>query len=320
MKVFFTSLSREIGVGNAIRTISIAIELERSSNPKLRIVAIDPDNLLGSLDLPAVEVQRHTSEAAARLELRHLAASSTNQVTLVTDLPGMTQQDSTEFRGFGFSRLVHLCIPGSQDYESDLFISGFPGDLPLKPKSKSTFSGVEFLTVRPEVQAAKPLKVLESSSITNVLVAMGGSDPNGNTSLVLRQLRNLGVKVSVILGPGSSIRPSDKSLFETVNTYPSPNKATYISALKSHELVLTQGGLTANEAMCLGASVICVKWQKNSTYLESLEKEDLVMLFDPATQDLGTLINMHSATLLRNRIVAFDLVDGLGASRIAKLI
>jgi spore coat polysaccharide biosynthesis predicted glycosyltransferase SpsG len=318
--VFFTSLSREIGVGNAIRTISIAIELKRDSDPEQRIVVIDPDDLLRSLDLPVIEVKRHASASAARHDLRNLAELSMNQATLVTDLPGMTQQDSTEFRGFGFSRLVHLCIPGCQDYESDLFVSGYPGDLPMKPKSESTINGVEFLTVRPEVLAARPPKLLESRSITNVLIAMGGTDPNGNTRLVLTQLLNLGVQVSVILGPGSSICPGDNFLFERVRTYVSPNKATYVSALKSHGLVLTQGGLTANEAMCLGVSVICVKLGKNSTYLESLEKEKMVTLFDPATQDLETLITRHSDSLSRNRILAFDLVDGLGASRIARLI
>ena len=320
MKVFFTSLSREIGVGNAIRTISIAIELKRISDPEQRIVVIDPDDLLGSLDLPAIQVQRHASASAARSDLRNLAESSMNHATLVTDLPGMTKQDSTKFRGFGFSRLVHLCIPGCQDYESDLFISGSPGDLPMKPKSKSTMNGVGFLTVRPEVQAARPPKLFEPLTTNNVLVAMGGSDPHENTRLVLTQLLDLGVRVSVIRGPGSSIRPSDKLLFETVKTYVSPNNATYVAALKSHGLVLTQGGLTANEAMCLGVSVICVKWEANSTYLESLGKEKMVTLFDPATQDLETLITMHSDSLSRNRILAFDLVDGLGASRIARLI
>jgi len=316
--VFLTALGRGIGLGNASRVRSVALALSELGTGALVVIA-GPDDLVGALDWSGLQVKVLPQLPDALAMTADLGREYPGSM-LITDLPGLTHAHAVEFRAAGFAPLVHLCIPGSDSYDCDLLVTGFPGTLPLQPVAGRVSSGPEYLVVRPEVVRARPTMLLPDRPITSVLVAMGGSDPGGNSLRMVDWFEPTGVDIAVLVGPGIPVDNVDKfrERWATVIRAQAPHEV--VAALRGHDLVVTQGGLMSVEAMCLGTAVACIGWQGLEAFVDALAEAGLISLLDPdlpADERLDWLAEQPRST---RRSKAFAMIDGAGARRIAELV
>jgi spore coat polysaccharide biosynthesis predicted glycosyltransferase SpsG len=272
--------------------------------------------MAGNLEWAGLDVLAADSLMNA-VELVARQGQKSYSTVLVTDLPGLTHEHSQRIRRWGYNKLVHLCLAGSDSYGCDLLITGFPADLPARTMAGRVLRGPEFLVVRPEVVAARPVNLRPVGSIASVLVAMGGTDPGGNAQRTLDWLRATGARASVLASPGMDAERLALMLAGHGTVVSGEHPQDVVQALMSNDLVVTQGGLLSAEAMCLGSPVACIQWQELGSFVKALETSGFVTLLDLDLPDGKRHGWLQSQPWEIRRTEAFEVVDGLGAKRIA---
>ena len=286
------------------------------TNRVIVLVVVDPDSMAGNLDWTGLDVLVADSLGDA-LELVARQGQKSDGTLLVTDLPGLTHEHSQSIRSWGYNELVHLCLAGSDSYGCDLLITGFPADLPARTLAGKVLRGPEFLVVRPEVVAARPVNLRSVGPIASVLVAMGGTDPGGKAQRTLDWFRATGVRASVLASPGMDAERLALMLAGHGTVVSGEHPQDVVQALISNALVVTQGGLLSAEAMCLGSPVACIQWQDLGSFVKALATSGFVTLLDLDLSEGERLGWLQSQPWEIRRAEAFEVVDGLGATRIA---
>ena len=309
--VFYTKLSQAIGLGHAIRVRTLALECIRRKRRAVVIVE-DPDDLVSRLDWSGLDVRR-TVEAKSWLD-----SIGHRRNILVTDLPGLTAETAYVAREAGFKLLIHLCVDGSDTYSADLFINASPGQLPINPIAGRVNLGPRFAVVRQEIKFARPLSSWTGGTPSTALVAMGGSDSFDVSTVAAIQLVDCGIAPTLLGGPAvppDRMRQWGEEGFN-VETSPTPSKLADLM-LRS-DMVVTRGGITSFEAMCLGRPVACMDVGPEAWFCRNLAAAGIAI-------PMGIITLNHSETFWANDVArvasaGFNAVDGHGADRIATAI
>ena len=121
----------------------------------------------------------------------------------------------------------------------------------------SYHEGPGYALIRPSIRARRTPPAA-SAIVRRVLVSMGGADPRGRTLEAANLLaRHTGAQVTVVLGPlvsgalETQVRAAAPANFSVVR-----NPASFEELLAEADVVLTSGGTTLLEALCLGKPVI----------------------------------------------------------------
>jgi hypothetical protein len=192
------------------------------------------------------------------------------------------------------------------------------------PAGGIRLSGFEHVLLRREVRAARSVHGARSG----VLVAMGGSDPEGLTPLLAQGLNGAGIDVAVALGPGyRGASPTERGAFPTGGSTRVLRDA-FVPALAGADLLVTGYGHTLLEAAHLGVPAIAAVYRP-----DQLEHARVFSAAGTAVA-LDLTVRSHVAELvgLVGRLLGEPgllagmskrgqaLVDGLGARRIARAL
>jgi len=217
---------------------------------------------------------------------------------------------------------VHLVVNGSAGAEQLRYRSGVQTKYLLGP---------QYVLLRPEF-AAVPVREIRNR-VERVLITVGGSDPHGLTSRLMRGVADtLGpVKQDVVVGPlfeyADAVRKTAKASPEAVTLYENPKDMRAL--MMSADLVLCGGGQTTYELAATGTPAIAVRTALNQTVnLKGLSAAGtLVWAGDVNDADLETKVKQELKTLAgdapRRATMSRQgrtLVDGQGAVRVAKAI
>lgn len=238
---------------------------------------------------------------------------------LVSDLPGLRKEHSQRLRQAGCGPLVHLTDADGLRYQADVFLDGDALD---KPGIAQRTGGAEYNILRMSLLTKRPSRPWRLRKIRRVLVCLGGADPGYCTESLLASWQR-DVRLTLVAGPAVSVRRQrhwHAQLRHGDRLLRSP--ADLPGHLLRHDLVVTLGGITSYEAMCLGRPVAAVAWRHMSPYVRGMADAGLL-------NDLGSVqvAGRRLARLLRRpaRMAqragrAFNILDGSGAERCAALI
>jgi spore coat polysaccharide biosynthesis predicted glycosyltransferase SpsG len=134
---------------------------------------------------------------------------------------------------------------------SDLNIAGlsFAPDPALR--GARVLSGTDFLVLSPSIATYQR----ERTEITRILVTMGGADTHGVAFKLSPILREMGMPVTIVLGPSFI---GDARLLESPNTEIRRSVPSLIEEMARHDLAITGGGVTPFEANAAGLPCIVV--------------------------------------------------------------
>lgn len=308
----WTSAGAKIGIGHLRRSEALAQALI-SEGVSLRVV------FQGKLSLARLW---HVENCHFHRVINHeeaITACARHAGPLITDLPGLTAEDAARLRASGCQPLIHLTDSDGGGYPADVFLDGDALD---KVFNSRRVGGVEYNILRSSVRALRPHKPWRARRVARVLVCAGGADP-GHCTEELLKTAHPDARLTLIAGPAvarsrirgwrNRLRRGDRLIVDPSNLH---------AQIQAHDLIVTLGGITSYEAMCLGRPVAAIAWKHMRPYVRALNAKGLLIdLGTPRNAGRQLLRALMNPGLLANRADrAFRLVDGRGAARCAKFI
>lgn len=195
--------------------------------------------------------------------------------------------------------------------------------------------GANYALLRPDFYK-KRLTALQNrdarkGKLENILVCMGGSDPENVTKSALVGIRKSGlnVDVDIMIGAGS---PNLYYLQEFLTDF--PQAQLYIDTPKVPELMsradiaIGAGGTTSWERCCMGLPTLAVTLAENQSFIVNyLAKVGAVQNLGRLSENIEELISKALKDLKANpqriyamSIAARDICNGMGAKSLADII
>jgi spore coat polysaccharide biosynthesis predicted glycosyltransferase SpsG len=244
-----------------------------------------------------------------------LAASDGQAKVVLLDRVASTSLDQVRRLQTGGSKVALLDDRGEARLRADLVIDP-PTGASWPPATGPRLAGFEYVPIRSEVRSTR-----RAVNPAGVLVAMGGSDPEGMTQPLCDALSAAGMPVTALLGPGYA--------------HPPPGDAVAIArpegftrALAGCAILVASFGQTLLEAGYLGIPAIALVLDEAQVVNARAFCEHGTALFVDGSGGLAATEVITSVERLRGddslyRALAGrgpELVDGRGADRVANAI
>ena len=258
---------------------------------------------------------------------------------LVTDLLNTTFSENFLLTLKKDLRVLTVSIDdlGQKRFYSDIVINGtiVPEWQKYIPTGFQTkfFIGPEYMILRKEFEDAHKKTRRINKHVTNVLIAMGGSDPKDLTIKAIEAVNNLSenVNVTILLGPAYRSHVKLRKILSTVKKRKLkviPGVSETSEYLLNSDIIVSGGGITLYESAATGtpAVVLTEKIHQNKTAGE-FERRGVVI-----NLGLGEKISEISITHCLSELMqdvdrrrrmstsGKKLVDGRGALRVAKIL
>lgn len=149
---------------------------------------------------------------------------------------------------------IPLCAVDEFGAGADLCDIHFAGMIYLtghEVRGKKIYCGAEYVILNPEIDKYRKLR----SSVSNVIVSLGGSDPYGLTVEIVKELNKTNFNVEVIIGPDFDYK--DELYKVNKKNYPvQQNVPSLIKEFSKFDFAITGGGVTCCEANSSGIPCI----------------------------------------------------------------
>lgn len=321
--------NKKIGIGNLSRCRTLASELVKINSEKVVIIYETCEELMNKFSVDKAMNFR----AKDRIEAKDIIVKTVGKYEdkiniIITDLLDLNYRDNIYYKNHGFHYLIHLNDWNIEDYKPDIFINGdaFLHKWDIDSRIK-VFAGPEYHMVKPEVVKRRPKSPWNEECVDNILVCFGGSDPAYYTEMLVKNIYNNHLYIhknfNVILGPVFSekrIKEILKYKADNINFINNPNNIENI--ILNNDLVITLGGITSYEAMCLGRPVAAFEWKYMKYYIQRLDEAGIIMNLKYGNEGLKNFydfINEIDKLKLLSKN-GWKTIDGKGVERVAKLI
>lgn len=330
MIVIHTGGNEKIGVGNLSRCKTLANALNKLSTNNLHMI-FEASNEIAKSFLPneGVNLIIVSSRDEAIRVRESLSERSNDKVKiLITDIYDLKKDDEIFARKQGYNTLIHMNDSSIPEYAADYMIDQEAFIKPWLNSSEIEFiRGGKYSIIRPEIAKLRINESWNKENVEKVLFCFGGSDPyHCIESFIgyMKDNRNLdNIIFDVVVGPGVTEERwinIKKNLFKNVNYRRKPNNLPIL--MNEADVIVTIGGITSYEGMCLGKPVLCISCGKMKYYIEELDKLQLVRNIgdvDEAFNNLSYIVNnLEILKLLAKN--GYNQVDDNGAERISERI
>lgn len=200
----------------------------------------------------------------------------------------------------------------------------------LVPPNCQCFLGPEYAILRPEYAQLRATLPPRDGTVRRVLVFLGGSDPSNQTAKVLNALSQPGLshlQVDVVLGQNNpNAHGIASQAAARTGTTLHKGLPTLAPLMASADLMISAGGSTTWERMCLGLPAIVISIADNQTstnlalmnagYIEFLGEMDKVTV-NTITESVQCCLVNPDALKAQSRL-GQQLVAGDGAATISQ--
>lgn len=197
--------------------------------------------------------------------------------------------------------------------------------------------GSDYILLRDEFRSARSIfnnKRTIKSKINNILVAISSTDPSNLTSTVLQAIvkSRLDVTTNIILGKNaphlSVIKKEIEKLPCTINLHVNIDAKRMSQLIMEADIGVGSGGIAIWERCCLGLPMAIVLTADNQRHVvRNLEKKKVIKYLGCASdvdieqiEEALIMLNDNVNERLRMSKNAFDVCDGKGSERVAKII
>jgi UDP-2,4-diacetamido-2,4,6-trideoxy-beta-L-altropyranose hydrolase len=202
----------------------------------------------------------------------------------------------------------------------------------LIPEYCRLLTGPKFALLRSEFRASRMSLTRGSEHVANLLVFLGGADPEDVTLRVLNtidDIRSNDLQVTAILGAANPHGETIKRLFGHRSGYKVIFQAANMAELMAHaDLAIGAGGISTWERSCLGLPALVIAIAENQVEVSRAAAEAGACLYLGEATNLsygelaaGLTVMIGNSSLRKSVTrVCLDLVDGLGCERVASEI
>lgn len=317
----FCQGSREIGLGHIIRCLAFAGEFRR--------LGFDVEFLINDnvICIKRIEEQNFEYRIASNANIHHIL-SQTKPDFVLTDSNEASRTDILEM--VNISPVINIAAQGDSKWYADAsFIHScyFDSDKPKDSRGK-LWCGPEYVPLRKEF-ARLHKQVRNTDSVQKIIVAMGGGDVMGHTTLAiqaLKQIEEFGFEVIVVVGAAYEDYDSlQNELRMFPHRYVICRAIEHVASLMmACDVGILSMGTMIYEACCLGLPSINICPSRFHANLASIyEKEGMLISLGFSSRDIIKRVKTAIKFLINNDIQRKSIaqeakkrVDGLGISRI----
>jgi len=190
------------------------------------------------------------------------------------------------------------------------------------PNESTLLLGCDYVLLRPEFAKLREqaLKKRENTKdIKNILISMGGSDPDNLTYNILQNINN-DFNITVVLGSSIPHIEMIKSyaINKNINVIVDANNMAEL--MLNADLSIGAGGSTSWERCTLGLpTLLFITADNQKDVAKNLEKVGAVKIVKDLKQDLYFILsNLNAWKVMSNK--ASQVSDGLGTNQVAEYI
>ena len=337
----------KIGAGHMMRCIALGQTwqerggdvtfLSNCESEVLRRCIIDEGFNLISIDKPHPDP--YDLEQTLQVLKRHAPCSmpyATTSHWLVVDGYHFTPDYQKAIRKTGYKLLVIDDMAHLEHYHVDLLINQNIHASSLQyscDRDTVKLLGCEYVLLRREFLRYKDWKREIPDKARNILVTMGGADPDNVTLKIIKALNSLNdpnLEVKIVVGPANPYGPE---LRDAVRHAPCPmhcveNANNMAEIMVWADLAVSAGGSTCWEMAFMGLPTIILTLADNQQHSAQMLMKKMGFLClgygsDVKTNHLvNTLLSLLSKRKMRQEMnkKGFQLVDGLGRDRVMEVL
>ena len=303
--------NEKIGIGNLSRSLELVRYLGRSY-PVTGFFECD-ECLFTRFESPEILRCEDQEQALAGIRQRHCD-------TYISDLVCPEKSLSDRLRQLGVKTIAHFNELDAGFEPDILFVTdGF--DYPVDAAGIKVFRGFEYYVVGAAVLEKRRQFFEPVQSLDRILICFGGSDPAFYSEHFAKCIGDDRKRYTMVLGPAmaDSRKARIKSLQrENITCVDSPENM--VKLLLSHDLLVTLGGATTYEAMCLGVPACAVRWSYLERNVRLFGEEGMVNDLGPLEQAYSRLIELDLETVNGVAENAFNIIDGSALANIERVI
>lgn len=328
MVIIHTGGNEKIGVGNLSRCKTLANKFIKMGIKSVSMIyeasTILADSFIPNKQVELYVVKNRVEAMEARKDI--LKRKIKEKSILVTDIYDLTQDDNVLAKKQGFDILIHLNDSGVSEYEPDFMIDQ---EAFLKPwlvgDNIKFLRGSNYHIIKDEITRLRSENYWDKDYVEKILLCFGGADPEQciEAFLEFRKIHNSTIKYTVIIGPGVNNERWNKIKKNNINNiFLKRNPNNFNEIMYDTDLLITMGGITSYEGMCLGKPVACISCGSMGFYIEQLDKKKLVKNLGTKEEAFSNLLKLtYSINELKNLAKkGWNEVDGKGTERIVLLI
>lgn len=263
-----------IGMGHIMRTLVLAKELAKTNY--VFYVCRDGKKYLGGINkikesgFDVVLI----NEYKVLEELRKITADM-----LITDSYYVNEEYFSNSKLY-FEKTIYLDDLNDKYYDVDMIINQNIGAESWKYKANDNCElllGCNYTMLREEFRYENPIKIKDK--VVDVLITMGGADPLGATKKILDMLKNLDLRLHIVIGNNFKdidyYKILDKQEDDKIKFYYNPNM---IKVMKKCDMAIVACGSTIYELASLGIPMLGVVVAENQERVASISNEKEILI------------------------------------------
>ncbi|BCX79187.1 hypothetical protein [Campylobacter sp. 19-13652] len=305
--------NESIGIGNLSRCFELFKFLQKSGEDVVCVFECTKE-LFG----------RYVENGVIRsdgLEASLHALSKLKIDVYICDLVDATKSLSDALRAMGVPKIAHFNgLEGGFEVDALFITDGF--SYPAPSGGFRVFRGFNYYIV-PENLLSKRLKNPKNlNEIKNILISFGGADPAFYTEHFVRCINpDDGREYKVVLGPAMSAARKEAML-----SVKKPNLSFVDSPLGLSELILnsdlllTLGGMSTYEAMCLGVPAAAVGWSYLAWIVKSFGELGMISDLGEISGAYERLLGLNVQSVNEICKNAHKIIDGSALENIKKAL
>ncbi|AZL54731.1 hypothetical protein EI285_09145 [Aliarcobacter skirrowii] len=238
----------------------------------------------------------------------------------ISDLVNPDKTLSDELRNIGIKYILHFNNI-DHGFEPDILFITDNFDYEFSDTRFKIYRGFKYYIVGNKILQHRKKVYEYKKYIKNILICFGGSDPAFFTEYFVNKIEDLKYNYKIVLGPAMSNERKKEILNikkQNIEYIDSPKNL--IKLLLNSDMLVTLGGMTTYEAMCLGIPASAVRWNYLEYIVKSFGEKNMITdlgNIDEAYQNLLNLNCKKVNTICKN---AYDIIDGSALENIANVI
>ena len=238
----------------------------------------------------------------------------------VCDLLDADKALSDMLKSYGIKSIVHF--NGLEfGFEPDILVvmDGFDYEI-LNVKCK-IYRGFEYYILSQDILKNRPLKPKRIKNIGNILISFGGADPAYYTEHFTNIISDEKYKYTVALGPVMSLeRKRNIMQVKKPNVTYIDSPLNLIEPLLQSDMLVTLGGMSSYEAMCLGVPVSGVRWSYLAYAVKNFGAKGMMSDLGDIDSAYENLLNLNPDEVDQICKKAYGIIDGHSLQNIEKIL
>ena len=311
MIVIHAKGNSQLGIGNLSRSYELVNHLSKK------------EKVIGIFECKDNIFERYANENIIQSNslIESLNIIKKNKCTIyISDLVDPDKDLSDKLRSIGVKFILHF---NGIDFgfEPDILFITDDFDYKFSNNRFKIYRGFKYYIVGQEILKRRKKEIFPTKSIKNILICFGGADPGFFTEYFAKTINDSTYNYTIVLGP--AMQNNRKEYIKSINKkniYYIDSPENMVELLLNNDLLVTLGGMTTYEAMCLGVPASAVRWSYLEYNVKSFGEKNMIIDLGNIEEAYQNLLNLDIDGINNTCQNAYNIINGNALKNIETVI